>query len=113
MNTITRSDFDSIDLRIGTILSVEAFPEMKKPSYKLTIDLWLEIGIKKSSAQITTHYTPEMLVGKQVLCVCNFEPKKMPWGFLSEILTTWIVLQDASVVLISPDQNVENGMRLA
>lgn len=113
METISRNEFISVDIRVGTICTVEPFPEMNKPSYKLSIDLWPEIGMKQSSAQITTYYTSEMLIGKQVLCVCNFAPKKMPGWFLSEVLTTWIVLDDASVVLISPDQNVPNGSKLA
>ncbi|MEY3197938.1 MAG: hypothetical protein RL023_780 [Candidatus Parcubacteria bacterium] len=111
-NLISRSDFEVVELRVGTILSVEAFPQMKKPSYKLQIDLGNELGIKNSSSQLVDHYNSDNLIGKQVLCVCNFPPKQMPGGFVSEVLTTGIIQSNTSVILVCPDQKVENGLRL-
>lgn len=111
-NTISRDEFESIDIRIGTIIQVEEFPQMKKPSYKLIIDLW-EIGIKHSSSQLASQYKKEELINKQVLCICNFPPKQMPWWFISEVLTTWIVVEDGSVILVSPDKQVSNWLQLS
>jgi|GEM_PF-28205 len=105
------SDFEKVDLRIGTILEAEDFPEARKPAYKLKIDFGPELGIKKSSAQITTHYTKEELVGTQILAVANF-PEKQIGPFRSEVLTTGFVLDDQSVVLIRPTQKVPNGHKL-
>ncbi len=110
METIEWSDFEKVDLRIGTILDVEDFPEARKPAYKLKIDLGDEIGIKKSSAQITDFYKKEDLVGKQVLCVVNFEPRQIG-PFMSEVLTTGFILDDG-VVLATPDQKTPNGTKL-
>ncbi len=104
-------DFEKVELLVGTIVSVEEFPEARKPAYKLKIDLGPTVGIKNSSAQITTFYTKESLLGKQVLCVVNFKPKKIG-PFLSEVLTTGLIL-DSGVVLISPDQKVPNGSKLS
>ena len=112
MNTITWQDFEKVELRVGTILSVEEFPEARKSAYKLVIDFGPEIGIKKSSAQITTHYKQEELVGKQILGVVNF-PKKQIGPFVSEVLTTGFVLADGSVILAQPERAVPNGSKLA
>lgn len=110
METIEWSDFEKVDLRIGTILEVEDFPEAKKPAYKLKIDLGDEIGIKKSSAQITNLYKKEDLVGKQVLCVVNFKPRQIG-PFMSEVLTTGFIT-DAGVVLAISEKKTPNGTKL-
>lgn len=111
MHEITWSDFEQIELRVGTIINTEDFPEARKPAYKLEIDLG-EFGIKKSSAQITHLYTKEALIGKQVLCVINF-PNKQIGPFLSEVLTTGFYLPTGEVVLAKPERHVPNGSKLA
>jgi tRNA-binding protein len=103
--------FEKVGLIAGTIVSVEDFPEARKPAYRLKIDCGTDIGIKSSSAQITKLYTKETLLGKQVLCVVNFAPKKIG-PFLSEVLTTGFVLGD-EVILAVPERRVPNGTRLA
>lgn len=110
METITWSEFQKVQLHVGTVVEAEVFEEARRPAYKLKIDLGPEIGIKKSSAQITDLYQPEELIGKQVLCVVNF-PKKQIGPFMSEVLTTGLV-QDSGVVLVGPDKQVPNGLRL-
>lgn len=109
---ITWSDFENVELRIGTILTADDFPEARRPAYKLTIDLGAELGIKRSSAQITAHYKKEDLIGKQVLCVCNFPPKQVG-PFMSEVLTTGFYDENAAVILATVDKPIENGARLA
>ncbi len=110
MQEITWNEFEKIETRVGTIIQVEDFPEAKKPAYKLRIDLG-EFGIKRSSAQITTLYTKEELVGKQVLCVINFPIKKIG-PYESEVLTTGFYRENGDVVLAVPDKEVPNGTKL-
>ncbi len=110
MSQITWKDFENIDIRSGTVVNIEDFPEAKRPAYKLWIDLG-ELGVKKSSAQLTKLYKKEGLLGKQVLCVCNFPPKQVG-NFISEVLTTGFVMGD-EVVLAQPEIKVPNGSKLA
>ncbi len=112
MKTISWSDFESVELRVGTILSAEDFPEARKPAYKIRVDFGEEIGVKQSSAQITTLYSKEELVGRQVTAVVNF-PAKRIGPFMSECLITGFYREDGAVVLAVPDQPVPNGSKLA
>ena len=108
---ISWEDFEKVDIRVGTIVQTEEFPEAKRPAYKLWVDLGPELGIKKSSAQITTVYKREELVGKKVLAVVNFSPRQVG-KFMSEILVTGFYCNDTDVVLATVDQDVPNGARL-
>lgn len=110
-NTITWSEFEAVELRVGTIIRAEEYPEARKPAYKLWVDFGHEIGVKQTSAQITTHYSREELVGKQILWVVNFPPKQIG-KFMSEFLCTGLYRADGSVVLAVPDREVENGAKL-
>lgn len=111
MEPITWNDFEKVEMRVGTILEANDFPEARKPAYQLTIDFGAEIGIKKSSAQITKRYDKVDLVGKQIIAVVNF-PKKQIGKFMSECLVLGSVNED-EVVLLSSDLKVENGLRIA
>lgn len=111
MTTIDWDDFMKVGLYFGTVIKAEAFPEARRPAYKLWIDLGPDIGVKKSSSQITKRYVPEELVGKQVLCVVNFPPKQVG-PFISEVLTTGVDDVAGETVLVVPEAPVANGARL-
>jgi tRNA-binding protein len=111
MAEITFSDFERVDIRVGTVVGVEPFPEARKPAFKLRIDFGGAIGIKKSSAQITVHYTPETLLGRQVAAVVNFPPRQIG-PFMSEVLTLGFPDANGAVVLIGPSVAVPNGGKL-
>lgn len=112
MSEISWNDFEKVELRIGTIIAVEEFPQARKPAWKLTIDFGDEIGNRKASAQITDLYNDQELVGKQIVGVVNFPPKQIV-PFMSECLVTGFVQADGSVVLAVPVKTVANGLRLA
>jgi len=111
MSEISFDDFLKVDVRVGTVLRAEPFPEARKPAIKLWIDFGEGIGEKKTSAQITTHYAPETLVGKQVLAVVNFPPRQIG-KFMSEVLVLGMPDAAGEVVLVGPDQTVPIGGRL-
>jgi tRNA-binding protein len=109
--TITYDDFQAVDIRVGRITRAEPYPEARKPAIKLWIDFGAEIGEKRSSAQITRHYAPEALIGRQVLAVVNFAPRQIG-KVLSEVLVLGLPDGDGEVVLIGPDQDVPLGGKL-
>jgi tRNA-binding protein len=108
---ITFDDFLKVDIRVGTIVAAETFPQARKPAYRLTIDFGPAIGLKKSSAQITVHYQPEALVGRQVAAVVNFPPRQIG-PFMSEVLTLGFPDAAGEVVLVGPSLPAPNGGRL-
>jgi tRNA-binding protein len=109
--TIAYADFERMEIRVGTVLDAQPFPEARKPAVKLTIDFGAEIGVKRSSAQLTVHYRPDQLIGRQVCAVVNFPPRQIG-PFISEVLTLGMPDEDGAVVLIRPDFKVPNGGRL-
>ena len=104
-------DFGSIDMRVGTVLTAEPFPEARKPAFKLTIDFGPEIGVKRSSAQLTMHYRPDDLVGRQVIAAVNLGTRRIA-TFDSEVLVLGAMPQASEVILIAPDRPVANGTRI-
>ena len=107
----TADDFFSIDLRVGTVIRAEPFPEARKPSVKLEIDFGPELGIRRSSAQLTMHYAPDQLIGRQVVGVVNIGERRIA-GFTSQLLVLGAMSSPAEVVLLRPDHAVENGTRI-
>lgn len=111
MAEITFDDFLNVDIRTGKIVDAQPYPEARKPAIKLWVDFGGELGVKKSSAQITKHYTPEGLIGKQVIAVVNFPPRQIG-KFMSEVLVLGLPDADGEVVLLGPDKEVPTGGRL-
>ena len=107
----TIEDFDRLEIRVGTVRDARPFPEARKPSLRLWIDFGGELGVKQSSAQITVHYKPDTLIGRQVLAVVNFPPRRIA-GFASEVLTLGVPDADGAVVLLRPDFGVPDGGRM-
>jgi len=108
---ISWEEFEKVDIRVGKVLEAEPFPEARKPSIKLTVDFGPELGTKRTSAQLTAHYEPEGLVGRQVVAVVNFPPKRIA-GFKSEVLVLGVPDKAGEVVLLSPDTEVPHGGRM-
>ncbi len=108
---ITFDDFARLDIRVGRVLAAEVFPEARKPAYRLQIDFGGDVGVKKSSAQLTKHYQPDELVGRLVLAVVNFPPRQIG-PFMSEVLTLGVPDDTGAVVLVTPDKEVAIGGRL-
>ncbi len=110
-DTVSYSDFERVDIRVGTIVDAQPFPEARKPALKLVIDFGAAIGTKSSSAQLTVHYRPDQLIGRQVLAVVNFPPRQIGPS-MSEVLTLGVPDEDGAVVLLKPDFKVPNGGKL-
>jgi tRNA-binding protein len=108
---ISLADFEKVEIRVGRIVAVDAFPEARKPAYKLTIDFGPEIGVRKSSAQLTLRYQPDDLQGRLVLAVVNFPPRQIG-PFTSEVLTLGVADEEGAVVLIAPEREVPLGARM-
>ena len=108
---LTWSEFEKVEMRVGTILEVNDFPEARKPAFQLTIDFGTLIGVRKTSAQITKRYSKEVLVGRQIVAVVNF-PKKQIGKFMSECLVLGAVGEHGDVILLSPDFKIENGLKI-
>lgn len=112
MNTVSVEQFFQVDIRVGTVIRVEDFPEARRPAYKIWVDFGEEVGIKKSSAQITDLYQKEDLLNRQVVAVVNFPPRQVG-PFMSEILILGTVQADGSVVLLQPERPVQNGLKIS
>src|SRR6185503_16539328 len=108
---ITWDDFEKIDMRTGTIIEVDDFPKARKPAFKLTIDFGEEIGVKRSSAQVTAHYKKEDLLNRKVIAVVNFPPKQIA-DFISECLVLGVYDENKDVILLQPERTVSNGMKI-
>lgn len=111
MAEISFDDFMAVDVRVGTVVQAEPYPEARKPSIKIWVDFGGQIGVKKTSAQVTVHYTPQTLVGRQVMAVVNFPPRQIG-KFMSEVLVLGFPDEDGAIVLATPDKPVPQGGRL-
>ena len=111
MAEITFADFEAVDIRVGRVIRAEPYPEARKPAIKLWVDFGGDLGVRQSSAQLTVHYSPEALVGRQVMAVVNFPPRQIG-KFMSEILVLGVPDENGAVVLLSPDLDVPKGGRL-
>lgn len=111
METITYTDFEKVEIRVGTVVDAKPFPEAKKPAIQLWVDFGPELGVKKSSAQITVHYSPDRLIGRQVLAVVNFPPRQIG-PFMSEVLVLGLPDENGAIVLLKPDLHVPDGGRM-
>ena len=111
MDAITHADFEKLDIRVGTVVEAKPFPEARKPAIQLWVDFGGELGVKKSSAQITAHYSPDRLIGRQVLAVVNFPPRQIG-PFMSEVLVLGLPDENGAIVLLRPDLHVPDGGRM-
>jgi tRNA-binding protein len=111
MSQITFDDFLKVDIRVGTVVKADPFPEARKPALKLWVDFGDDLGVKKTSAQITGHYTPDTLIGRQVMAVVNFPPRQIG-PFMSEVLVLGVPDAEGDIVLLAPDQDVPRGGRM-
>ncbi len=111
MDPISFEDFEKVDIRVGTIIDAQPFPEARKPSLQLWVDFGGDLGVKKSSAQVTVHYNTERLIGRQVMAVVNFPPRRIA-GFESEVLVLGVPDENGAVVLLKPDLKVPDGGKL-
>ena len=111
MGDISFDDFVKVDIRTGRVIKAEPFPEARKPAVKMWIDFGGEIGVRKTSAQVTDHYTPEVLIGRQVMAVVNFPPRQIG-PFMSEVLVLGVPDEEGAIVLVGPDQETPLGGRM-